>query len=152
MSSSLDKKPFTGFPERCQDESVPSLRLAPVKMVLASRIRWQTQPQQHLPFPKCSSLINSVKYKRTCETIRSSVTVRNRVAQETPGPTYIGMMVHARAHKRELVDRLSHLGISYDLNAQLCVCALDYYQQNGTVTATLGEIVALHNYDGIKPK
>ena len=59
---------------------------------------------------------NSVKHKRTCETNRPSVTVRNSVTHETSVPSYMGMMLHAHTRKRELVDRLSHLGmnISYD--------------------------------------
>ena len=34
MWSSIHNKPFTGFPERCQEESVPSLLLAPMNMIL----------------------------------------------------------------------------------------------------------------------
>ncbi len=41
---------------------------------------------------------------------------RIRIAQETPVPTYIGLMLHAQTRKRELVDRLFHLdlSVSYD--------------------------------------
>ena len=58
---------------------------------------------------------NSIKHKRTRGTT-SSTSVRHSVAQETPLPIYIGMMLHAHTRKKELVDRLSHLGlsISYD--------------------------------------
>ena len=34
MWSSIDNNPFTGFPERCQEESVPPLLLAMVNMAL----------------------------------------------------------------------------------------------------------------------
>ena len=56
---------------------------------------------------------NSVKHKRTRGTTSST--------QETPLPTYIGIMMHAHTRKKELVDRLSHLGlsISYDRVLQL---------------------------------
>ena len=42
--------------------------------------------------------------------------VRQNIIQETPLPTYIGLMLHAHTRKRELVDRLHYLGlsISYD--------------------------------------
>ena len=40
------------------------------------------------------------------------VTARHSAVQETPVPTYVEMMLHAHTRKRELVDRLSHLGIS----------------------------------------
>ena len=45
-----------------------------------------------------------------------SITVRHSIAQETPLPTHIGLMLHAHTRKKELVDRLYHLGmsISYD--------------------------------------
>jgi hypothetical protein len=67
---------------------------------------------------------NSIKHKRTHDTT-SSVTVRHSTTQETPLPTYIGMMLHAHTRKMESVDRLSQLGmsISYDhvlrLSAQM---------------------------------
>ena len=58
---------------------------------------------------------NSIKHKRTRGTT-ASVTVGHTAEQETPVPTYIGMMLHSHARKRELVNKLSHLGmsISYD--------------------------------------
>ncbi len=66
---------------------------------------------------------NSIKHKRKQAT--TSVTVRHSIDQETPVPTYIGLMLHAHTRKRDLVDRLYHLGmsISYDrvfrLSAQM---------------------------------
>ena len=49
-------EPFNGFPEGYQEDSVSSLLLALVSMVLegpALRIIWQTQPLPHLPLPRC---------------------------------------------------------------------------------------------------
>ncbi|PIK56610.1 hypothetical protein BSL78_06466 [Apostichopus japonicus] len=114
-----EAKPFTGFPGGCQD--VPPLLLALVSMILedpASRTRWQTLTLQQLAAQILK--FNSVKHKRTRGTT-SSTCVRHSVAQETPLPTYIGMMLHAHTRKKELVDRLSHLGlsISYDRVLQL---------------------------------
>ena len=45
-----------------------------------------------------------------------TVSVRHSLAQETPVPIYVGLQVHAHTRKRELIDKLSHLGmsISYD--------------------------------------
>ena len=49
-----EANPFNGFPEGCQEESAPSQLLALVSMILEGpSIRWQTQPLQHLPSPKC---------------------------------------------------------------------------------------------------
>ena len=55
-----EAKPFNGFPERCQEESIPSLLLGLVSMILAgpstkdqmadttpAALRWQTQPLLH---------------------------------------------------------------------------------------------------------
>ena len=47
------------------------------------------------------------------------VTARHSAVQETPVPTYVGMMLHAHTRKRELVDRLSHLGMSISYTALL---------------------------------
>ena len=59
--------------------------------------------------------------------------------RETPLPIYIGMMIHGRTRKRELVDTLFHLGlsISYDrvldiLEAMACA-ASHQYEVDGVV-------------------
>lgn len=117
-----EAKPFTGFPEGCQEESVPPLLLALVSMILEGpSIKDQTEDNNPAAITAAQILkFNSVKHKRTRGTT-SSTCVRHSVAQETPLPTYIGMMLHAHTRKKELVDRLSHLGlsISYDRVLQL---------------------------------
>ena len=79
---------------------------------------------------------NSVKHKRAAIGSTPS-TVRHATTQETPVPTYIGLILHARTPQRERVDRLAHMGISiaYDrvlsLSAQLenSACYLYYQEQ-----------------------
>ena len=46
----------------------------------------------------------------------SSVTIRHKEERETPLPQYLGMLIHSKTRKRELVDALFELGlcISYD--------------------------------------
>ena len=44
-------------------------------------------------------------------------------AQETPVPIYIGLMLHAHTRKKELVDRLNHLGISISYDRVLRLSA-----------------------------
>ncbi len=67
------------------------------------------------------------------------VSVRHSTAQQTPVPMYIGLMVHAQTRKRELVDRLSHLGVSitYDrvlhLSAQLGETVIQQYHKERVV-------------------
>ncbi|KAJ8393374.1 hypothetical protein AAFF_G00060960 [Aldrovandia affinis] len=117
-----EAKPFTGFPEGCQEESVPPLLLALVSMILEGpSIKEQMADTNPAAIATTQILkFNSVKHKRTRGTT-SSTSVRHSVAQETPLPIYIGMMLHAHTRKKELVDRLSHLGlsISYDRVLQL---------------------------------
>ena len=55
--------------------------------------------------------VNSIKHKRTCATT-VSVTVGHKAVQEMPVPMYAGMMLYAHTRKRELVHKLSHLGMS----------------------------------------
>ena len=117
-----EAKPFTGFPEGCQEESVPPLLLALVNMIVEGpSVNEQMADTNPAAISTAQILkFNSVKRKRTRGTT-SSTSVRHSVAQETPLPTYIGMMLHAHTRKKELVDRLSHLGlrISYDRVLQL---------------------------------
>jgi len=55
---------------------------------------------------------NSVKHRRAAIDSRSAPRpVRHAATQETPAPTYIGIMLHAHTRKRELVNRLAHMGI-----------------------------------------
>lgn len=54
---------------------------------------------------------NSVKHNRT-PGAKASFNVRRILSQETPFPTFLGLMVIAHTRKRELVDRTFHFGIS----------------------------------------
>ena len=54
---------------------------------------------------------NSVKHKRAA-TASTPSTFRHATTQETPVPTYIGLMLHVHTPQRERVDRLAHMGIS----------------------------------------
>ena len=107
-------KPFTGIQEGCQRDSVPNLLLVLVNIVLEGpSIRDQSE------YPATSAALtiaqllkfNSVKHRRL-EGPTTSANVRHSTAQETPIPMYIGWMVHAQTRKRELVDRLSHVGVN----------------------------------------
>ena len=44
-------------------------------------------------------------------------------AQETPVPTYVGLMLHGHTCKKELVDRLYHLSLSIYYDHVLCLSA-----------------------------
>ena len=79
---------------------------------------------------------NSTKGKRDNA---SSVHVKHSIAQETPVPRYIGLMLHAHSRKRELIDRLNQLGlsISYDrvlrLSAQMGNSVCELFQRENVV-------------------
>ena len=81
---------------------------------------------------------NCIKHNREHPTT-GLVTARHSAAQETPVPTYVGMMLHAHTRKRELVDRLSHLGmsISYtsviELSAQMANTACQQFHREQVV-------------------
>ena len=133
-----EAKSFTGFSLGCQEESVPSLLLTLVTMILGGpsiidqsvdRIRAALSIAQLFKF-------NSTKRKRdnvSCAHVKHSVT------QETPVPRYIGLMLHANSRKRELIDRLNHLGlcISYDrvlrLSAQMGNSVCELFQRENVV-------------------
>ena len=67
------------------------------------------------------------------------VTARHSAVQETTVPTYVDMMLHAHTRKRELVDRLSHVGmsISYtrvlELSAQMGNSACQQFHREQVV-------------------
>ena len=110
-------EPFFGFPAGCQKESVPPLLLALVNMILEGpNIKDQCENTNPAAVSIAQLLkFNSIKHRRL-QDISQSVSVRHNAAQETPLPTYIGLMIHAHTRKKELVDRFYHLGmsISYD--------------------------------------
>ena len=116
-----EAKPFNGFPEECQEDSVPKLLLTLVNMVLEGpSIKDQMEEATSPAALTIAQLLkfNSVKHKRAPDT---AAFVRHSTAQETPVPLYIGLMLHAHTSKRELVDKMAHLGlsVSYDCVFQL---------------------------------
>ena len=106
-------EPFNGFTEGCQADSVPSLLLALVSMVLEG-------PSINDQMADTTPAALAITQMQKCNCIKDNrahpttgiVTARHSAAQETPVPTYVGMMLHAHTSKRELVDRVSHLGMS----------------------------------------
>ena len=119
---------------------MPSLLLALVKMILEGpSIQDQSQAKTSAALSISQLLkFNSVKHKRKQATAQS-FTVRHSIDHETPVPMYIGLMLHAHTGKRDLVDRLHHLGmsISYDhvlrLSAQMGSNACKQFHQDHVV-------------------
>ena len=73
-------------------------------------IKDQSEDTTHAAALSISQLLkfNSTKHRR----VQDTITLRHSIAQETPVRTYIVLMLHAQTRKRELVDRLFHLGLS----------------------------------------
>ena len=133
-------EPFNGFPEGYQEDYVPSLLLALVSMVQeGSSIRDQMADTTPAALAIAQMLkFNCIKHNREHPTT-GLVTARHSAAQENPVPTYVGMMLHAHTRKRELVDRLSHLGMSVsyirvlELSAQMGNSACQQFHREQVV-------------------
>ena len=145
-------EPFNGFPEGCQGYSVPSRLRALVGMVLEGPII-KDQMADTTPAALANTQVlkfNCIKDNRAHLTT-GLVTARDSAVQETPVPTYVGMMLHAHTRKRELVDRLSHLGmsISYtrvvELSAQMWNSACKQFHREQVVCSPKDAQQCHHN-------
>lgn len=115
-----NSRTFNGsFEENCQKSSVPNSLLVLVNMVLEGPSIKDQMCEGSTPASLTIAQIlkyNSVKHMRTHADTVSVSSVRHSTSQETPAPIYIGLMLHAKTRKKELVDKLFSLGlsISYD--------------------------------------
>ena len=122
-----DAKPFTGLTEGCQKESVSPLLLALVNMILEGPTITDHDEGSKGTTPATLSIaqlikFNSIKHRRK-EPSTEAISVRHNSAQETPLPIYVGLMLHGHTRKKELVDRLYHVGLSVSYNHILCLSA-----------------------------
>ncbi|KAJ8865799.1 hypothetical protein PR048_033321 [Dryococelus australis] len=101
------EKRFTGFLSTCQQESVPPLLLGLVEDNSTAALTIA----QFLKF-------SSIKYRRT-RTLPSHRTVRHSQLQETPDPINLGLILHARTQKGEIIEKLYSLGISVSYDSVL---------------------------------
>ena len=89
-------EPFNGFPEGFQEDYVPSLLLALVSMVLEGP---SINDQMADTTPATLAIAQMLKFyciKHNREHPTTGlVTARHSAAQETPVPTYVGMMLYA---------------------------------------------------------
>lgn len=119
------KNSFNGsFDTECQENSVPASLLALVSMVInGTNIKTLTNDtpkvQSALTISQLLMYNSSIRRRKKDKdkTVNSpSVNVKHSQERETPLPIYLGLMVHTKTRKRELVDTLFSLGlsISYD--------------------------------------
>ena len=104
---------FTGsFDENCQANSVPQSLLAMVAMILGGpNIKSEAQDTQ-----ASLSVAQLLQYNSCIRRQEGTSSTRHNKARETPLPIYVGLTVHARTRKRDLVETLFDLGlsVSYD--------------------------------------
>ena len=121
---------------------MPNVLVAMVNMVLdGPSIKNQSLSSSTQAALSIAQLLkfNSVKQRRKQGATKTQEppAVRHSTSQETPLPTYVGLMLRAETRKRGLVDKLFSLGlnISYDrvlrLSAQMgnSVCQLYHIEQ-----------------------
>ena len=107
-----EAKPFHGFSERCQEDSVSQILLTLVNMILEGPSIKDQMAKATSPAALAIAQMptfNTVKQKWTLDTAAS---VRHNASQETPVPIYVGLMLHAHTCKRELVERMANRGLS----------------------------------------
>jgi len=108
-----DDKVFNEFPPGCQQDSVPSVLLALVSMISEGpSIKHHSESTTPMALSITQLLkFNTLKHRRA-NTGSTPRPVRHATMQEMPVPIYIGLMLHAHTRKRELVNKLAHMGIS----------------------------------------
>ena len=125
------------FSSNCQRESIPRTLLSLVNMILeGSDTKCQSLGESSQAALTLAQLLkfNSVKYARKTEEC-----TRHVKSQETPLPVYIGVMLHVKTPKRELIDRLHTLGmsISYDnvlrLSSDMANAVCEHFKETDTV-------------------
>lgn len=108
---------FTGtFDSQCQESSAPSSLVALVSMILygpniKTQSSYSSPPQSVLTLSQLLMFNSFVHCKHGI-----SHTLRHKQERETPLPLYLGVLIHSKTRKKELVDALFELGlcISYD--------------------------------------
>lgn len=109
----------SSFDPQCQEQSVPDTLLDLVSMILngtnaPAHVNDNTVHQSSLTLSQLL-MFNSVSKDRP-ETATTTSAMRHSPERETPLPVYLGVVIHTKTRKKELVDMLFSLGlsISYD--------------------------------------
>jgi hypothetical protein len=117
------KYKFSGeFLADCQETSVPQSLLTFIQMILEGASIDSHADMTCVPATESITqliVFNSVKHTRknkSAQSVPVAIKTRHSASRETPLPLYLSMMMHAETRKRDLVDKLFHLGlcVSYD--------------------------------------
>lgn len=110
------------FEPNSQEDSVPQSLLALVAMVLnGANITAQSSSSITQPVLTISQLLMSNSTVRRQKNEQASCPTRRTQGRETPLPIYLGVMLHTKTRKRELVDRLYDLGLSIHYDRVLAI-------------------------------
>ena len=123
-----EAKSFNGFPERCQEDSVPQLLLTLVHMLLEGPSIKNQMAETTSPTALAIAQIikfNSVKHKRGPGT----GFVRHSTTQEIPVPLYVGLMLHAHTQKKELTSTVNSDGEQHLQASSKVVCPPQLHSQ-----------------------
>ena len=117
------KQKFSGsFDAQCQEESVPTSLLALMAMVLYGPSIKTQSSSASLPQPAVTIsqllMFNSIV---RCRENTTSSTTRHSLDRETPLPVCLGVMIHTRTRKRDLVNTLFDLGLSLSYDRVLAI-------------------------------
>ena len=113
----IRKTSFTGtYDSQCQASSLPNSLVALVSMILyGPNIKTQSS---YLSTPQAVLTLSQLLMFNSFARCRddNSHTLRHKQERETPLPQYLGVLIHSKTRKRELVDAMFELGlcISYD--------------------------------------
>ena len=113
----------SSFESKCQEESVPVSLLALVAMVLkgpniVAQSSSTTMPRSVLTISQLLMFNSMVRHRKDVTSI-----IRHSKERETPLPMYLGVMIHTKTRKRELVDDLFELRISVSYDQVLEISA-----------------------------
>ena len=125
------------FEEHCQESSSPKSLITMVKMILyGSSMEDQTLPVGHQEALTISQLI---RFNCRRKMSHGSSHFKHDAANETPLPLYVGVMLHSRTRRRELVDAFFQLGLSISyarvlqISTDLGNAVCERFHENGVV-------------------
>jgi len=122
------------FKNNCQEDSVPPSLLALVAMILNPT----SSDAKHLPTQAAVTISQLLQFNVAIKATHSDV-VRHTKTREPPLPVYIGLSMHARTRKNNIVENMHALGLSIsysrvlELSADISHKSVDLFEQEKCV-------------------
>ena len=133
---------FSGsFDTICQEESMPNALIALVSMILNGPNIHEQSRHSSTPAPtlKIYQLLQFNSCARRRKSTGSVKSTTHSHIRETPVPVYLGVMIHTKTRRRDLVDELYRLGLSVAYDRVLSISSAlgdnicRYFQFEGAV-------------------